>query len=110
MMACGKGHLEVAQILHGTTEGQDLEERDNEGQTALQWAASGGHKDVVAFLLSKGAQARSRDNSGLTPFMSACGSEEECGVECSSLFKVKAIPNLGREPLRETIRTVPTKS
>jgi ankyrin repeat protein len=72
MGACWKGHLDVAQILHGVTEGQGLEERDNDGRTALHDAARGGHKEVVAFLLLKGAEANSRDVVGATSLMLAC--------------------------------------
>jgi cytohesin len=72
MVACWVGHLEVAQILFDATEGQGLEERDVGGETALSYAASGGNTEVVAYLLSKGAQTNSRDDQGNTPFMWAC--------------------------------------
>jgi ankyrin repeat protein len=72
MMACWNGHLEVAQMLFDATEGQGLEERDAHGETVLSYAASGGSTEVVAYLLSKGAQTSSRDVEGNTPFMWAC--------------------------------------
>jgi ankyrin repeat protein len=81
MKACWNGHLGVAQILHGVTKGQGLEEGSNGGHTALHFAASGGHKEIVAFLLLKGAQANSRDADDTTPFMCACKIDEECTVE-----------------------------
>jgi cytohesin len=76
MLACCACHLEVAQILFDATEGQGLEERDSNGETALSYAASGGSREVVAFLLSKGAQTSSRDVEGNTPFMWACRERE----------------------------------
>jgi ankyrin repeat protein len=72
MLACEEGHLEAAQMLFDATEGQGLEATDNQGETALHHAATWGHRDVVAFLISKGAQANSRDEQGNTPFMLAC--------------------------------------
>jgi ankyrin repeat protein len=74
MGACAHGRLEVVQILHGVTEGQGLQERGGFGRTALHEAARAGHKEVVAFLLLKGAEANSRDAVGATPFILACGS------------------------------------
>jgi serine/threonine-protein phosphatase 6 regulatory ankyrin repeat subunit A/serine/threonine-protein phosphatase 6 regulatory ankyrin repeat subunit B len=72
MYACLHGHLDMVQILHGAAEGQGLEARDSEGQTALHDAALGGHKEVAAFLLSQGADASSRDDEDATPVMLAC--------------------------------------
>jgi ankyrin repeat protein len=72
MGACWTGHLEVVQILHDVTEGQGLQKRYNDGRTALHDAARGGHKEIVAFLLLKGAEANSRDVVGATSFMLAC--------------------------------------
>jgi ankyrin repeat protein len=72
MGACWNGHLSMAQILYGATEGQGLEERDSDGRRALHDAAYRGHKEVAAFLLSQGAQAGSRDDEDATPFMLAC--------------------------------------
>jgi ankyrin repeat protein len=142
MLACNKGQLEMVQMLVDAREGHGLEERDMWGMTVLHFAARGGNKEVLTFLLGKDAELSSRDQEDMMPLTSVSGEShleamqalamarerqrlEETDTqgrtvlhyaamggsrECSSLFKVKAIPNLGREPLRETIRTVPTKS
>ena len=41
--------------------------RAQDGDTALHWAASGGHAEVVATLLSKGADGRVANAVGATP-------------------------------------------
>jgi ankyrin repeat protein len=73
MVASIKGHLEVVELLAEHVGPQWLEESDNMGWTALHWAADAGHCEVVAFLLSKGAQASTRDINGLTPLIIASG-------------------------------------
>uniref|UniRef100_A0A3B3I3E4 Ankyrin repeat and sterile alpha motif domain containing 6 n=1 Tax=Oryzias latipes TaxID=8090 RepID=A0A3B3I3E4_ORYLA len=44
---------------------------DEEGNTALQFAAASGHENLVRFLLRKGASVDSRNNYGWTPLMQA---------------------------------------
>ncbi|XP_061095588.1 ankyrin repeat and SAM domain-containing protein 6-like [Conger conger] len=44
---------------------------DEEGNTALQFAAANGHENIVRFLLRKGASVDSRNNYGWTPLMQA---------------------------------------
>jgi ankyrin repeat domain-containing protein 17 len=75
IVASKKGHLGVARVLLEHMGGKDVDSRDDEGKTALCYAAGGGHEDMVAFLLSKGANATITSNDGLTPFMEAsrCG-------------------------------------
>jgi cytohesin len=51
--------------------GQELQETDNQGRTAVHWAALEGHTEVVAVLLGKGAQAGIRDDEHSTPLMLA---------------------------------------
>jgi ankyrin repeat protein len=60
MMASMYGHLGVVQMLVQHMGQTRLEDRDREGHTALYHAAVNGHEEIVAFLLSKGAQANSR--------------------------------------------------
>jgi ankyrin repeat protein len=68
------GHVGVARVLLEHMGGQGVDTRDGEGKTALFWAAGNGydgHEDMVAFLLSKGADATIQDDEGLTPLMQA---------------------------------------
>jgi len=56
VLACGNGHLSVAQFL--LAEGASLDgARSVMGETALVRAAHNGHVDVVRFLLGRGADA-----------------------------------------------------
>ncbi|KAI7870621.1 ankyrin repeat-containing domain protein [Spinellus fusiger] len=45
--------------------------QDEDGRTALHWAASGGQEQVARFLLEKGASVFAIDESGWTPLMIA---------------------------------------
>jgi ankyrin repeat protein len=72
MWACEEDHMGVVRVLvqHMGTHGLQL--TDEQGRTAIHWAAYWGHEDMVAFLLDKGAQANSSDRARKTPFMMAC--------------------------------------
>jgi ankyrin repeat protein len=73
MMACQQGHMGVVKVLLQHMGKQALQETDNEGRTALHYAAYGGHEEIAAFLISQGAQCSSRTaRRGGTPFMWAC--------------------------------------
>ncbi|KAI8048241.1 ankyrin repeat-containing domain protein [Thamnidium elegans] len=39
---------------------------DEDGRTALHWAASGGHADIVEYLMNKGALVNSQDKDVIT--------------------------------------------
>jgi ankyrin repeat protein len=73
MHASWKGHLRTVQKLVevGGAKEQGLEERSNDGWTALHYAARTGHEEVMSFLLRHGAQANIRDGQGVTPLMVA---------------------------------------
>jgi serine/threonine-protein phosphatase 6 regulatory ankyrin repeat subunit B len=72
MVACETRDADVAKLLIQHTGGQGLEERDEQGATALHHAARRGHQDIVILLLSEGALADSKDHGGKTPFATAC--------------------------------------
>jgi ankyrin repeat protein len=80
MEACMYGQLGVMQMLLEHTGAQTLEEQDRLERTALQCAACSGNEEAVAFLLSKGMQANSRDKTGTTPLMEACQEKKALGV------------------------------
>jgi ankyrin repeat protein len=65
MCACVKGHLGVVKILVMGVEG--LQERSDNGWTALHFPACWGHGDVVRFLLLAGADPTITDDRGRTP-------------------------------------------
>jgi ankyrin repeat protein len=69
--ASARGHLGVVQMLVEHMGGQGLEERDRMGNTALYHAARWGHKEVVGFLLSQGAQTTKPDLWGRTALICA---------------------------------------
>jgi ankyrin repeat protein len=73
------GHVGVAQLLLEHMGVQDIDTRYSQGKTGLYHAASNGHEDMVAFLLSKGANATIASDEGLTPLMEA-SSEGHVGV------------------------------
>jgi ankyrin repeat protein len=72
MLACGKGDVGVVRVLLQYIGIHGLQETDNKGRTALHWAASGGHAELVAFLLKDGAQVNRKAYDGATPFITAC--------------------------------------
>lgn len=73
MCGCKKGQLGVVKALVQHMGTQGLEEKDEDQQSALHYAAVGGHEGVVSYLLSQGAEASSRDKAGRTGLMMACG-------------------------------------
>jgi ankyrin repeat protein len=79
MLAASEGHLGVLQRLLQVVGAQGLEERDEDGWTALHYAAVRGHAEIAATLLRFGAHANTKDSDGLTPLMIACD-DGEVGV------------------------------
>jgi ankyrin repeat protein len=95
MMACEYGEIDVMKVLLQHVGPEALQETDDKGRTAIHFAAYRGHEDIVTFLLGQGAQANSRDKSGTTLLMSACG-EGQTGV-------VKLLlQHVGLQALQET--------
>jgi serine/threonine-protein phosphatase 6 regulatory ankyrin repeat subunit A/serine/threonine-protein phosphatase 6 regulatory ankyrin repeat subunit B len=72
IMACEAGHMGVVQVLLEHAGPEAFQETDNQGLTALHYAASCGKEEIVSFLLGQGAQADSRDEDDTAPFMMAC--------------------------------------
>lgn len=72
------------------------------GRTALHAAASNGHKKLVAFLLSRGADANAQDNEGNTPLHLAA----MMGHEDSTAALVASTDKSRRNKLGKTAREV----
>jgi len=64
--AADKGDLATVRSL--LEAGEDINARDDEGETALHEAVDEGHLEMVQFLLSKGADPNLYDDEGETPF------------------------------------------
>jgi ankyrin repeat protein len=71
MVAIRRGHTEVARTLVKHMEGEGLDAKDKNGQTALHQAVVWRRAELVDVLLSKGAQVDVRDVQGNTPLMVA---------------------------------------
>jgi ankyrin repeat protein len=71
MEACSSGHSEVVAYLVECN--ANVAHADNEGRTALHWAASEGWGDpdfsTVKYLLEHGARITERDHSGMTALL-----------------------------------------
>jgi len=65
VLAAAKGkRAELVQPLRGKV--IEIDAADNRGNTALMWAATRGHPNVVTLLLSKGADPGIKNTSGLS--------------------------------------------
>jgi ankyrin repeat protein len=53
----------------------DIEAKDNNGKTALLWAAERGRKPVVQLLLDEDADIEAKDNNGKTALLWAAERE-----------------------------------
>ena len=69
-MACYSGRMKLVQYLIDTFPNL-LNFQDNLGMTPLYWAASNDQKEVVSYLLERGADARIKAQDDCTPFMIA---------------------------------------
>lgn len=64
-----RGHLEVAKVLFNYKIEADA--FDNDGNTALHFAAENGYKEIIVFLLENKCQIL-KNNEGLTPMHDCC--------------------------------------
>ena len=72
------GNLEEARALLGSSSaGVTAADVDEDGLTALHFAADRGHVALAALLLARGAPLEARDSDGLTPLATAVLSEAE---------------------------------
>ena len=54
--------------------------RDDNGRSLLHWACSGGHKELVQWLLESGSEVDARDDSRWTPLIIASSAGHEAVV------------------------------
>jgi len=101
-----KGHTNIDQALLAA--GAEVNAKDEDGWTALMWAARMGSNDIVELLLSKGADVNAKDEDGTTALMYAAASIYEGRVETvqallSAGADVNAKGNDGRTALSSTL-------
>ncbi|MBN1879481.1 ankyrin repeat domain-containing protein [bacterium] len=63
---------QLATVMRMLNENYDINTRDEDGMTALSWAAMRGRSAVVKYLLEHNADPNLADNKGLTPLHKAC--------------------------------------
>jgi ankyrin repeat protein len=61
----------ISQALELLQKGANVNDKDDDGQTALHKAAARGHKSMLVALLASGADLGERDAKGRTPLMTA---------------------------------------
>jgi ankyrin repeat protein len=84
IMACQKGHLEVARAL--LAKDANINKKDKNGASALYRACTMGHLSIVQLLLEKRAQVDCETNQGGTPLIVAC---QEGHLEIARALLVK---------------------
>lgn len=92
MWASDRGHVGVVRLLLEHMGPGELDERNDEGSTALHLAAREGHGAVAALLLGRGADPNPKGRDGTTPLMWACG---RCHVGVVTHF----LKHVGRKEL-----------
>jgi Zn-dependent protease with chaperone function len=71
--AAGMG--DAAEVNSLVAEGEDMEAKDGDGSTALQWAVSSGDTETVKILLDNGADINTLDTWESTPLINAAYEE-----------------------------------
>ena len=71
LAAARQGKAGVPKALDLLRQGASVRERDEYGRTALSYAATRNHKELVEALLARGADPDVQDSSGDTPLMGA---------------------------------------
>ena len=67
------GIVEIVRLL--VENGAEVNNKNNDGTTALLWAASKGYLEIVRLLVENGAEVNSKNNDGTTALLSAASNE-----------------------------------
>jgi ankyrin repeat protein len=102
---------ELSAVQHTLELGAVLDyQRTENGWTALMLASYNSHKDIVEFLLSKGAILDVRDKVGQTALMAAVSAEKPDIEIIQLLLKFGTNPNIQRKKDGSTALMLATKS
>jgi hypothetical protein len=101
MWACDNGHLGVVKMLYQHMGDHGLDDGDDDGWTALHFATSEGHEEVVRFLLVAGADPILTNNRGTTPRALAeetayPESRRQGRAHCVIVFQVRPLTSCAR--------------
>jgi len=69
--AVSGGHIEIVELL--VNKGENVNAKDKNGRTPLQFAADEGHKEIAELLIDKGADVNAKSKYGVTPLHYAAG-------------------------------------
>src|SRR5579864_3483202 len=94
--AAEKGRISL--MLEFLKQGADVNDKDDEGQTALHKAVAAGHRSAVVALLTYGADMGEKDAKGRTPLMVAA--ENGHAQLVSILTNPDTVKNLAGEALK----------
>ncbi|HEV3145470.1 MAG TPA: ankyrin repeat domain-containing protein [Gemmataceae bacterium] len=96
--AAEKGRISL--MLEFIKQGADVNDKDDDGQTALHKTVAGGHRSAVIVLLTHGADMGERDAKGRTPLMVAAENGQ------AQLVSILTNPDSVKELAGEALKSV----
>ena len=72
---------EIQKVLSFIESGANLNVVDETGRTALNWAASQGHSEIVNLLAEHRADVNIRDKQGMSPLMTAAAGNHKIAAK-----------------------------
>lgn len=82
VLTCNLSNTDVIEIL--ILRGADVNAKNNDGETALMWAAEVSHKDIVQYLISTGVDVNAKNNKGETALFYAT---RRCNDDVANLLR-----------------------